>query len=156
MILRATSAVREFLKPCTSPTKSGKGHNVANNLYVVATPWLSHQHLLRGVASAPPTPPAPHRGVAGCRASSLRKLTSPPLRLRGAASGGSTSSPTLRSGNWWQHLPKSPETCVGAKVCQAHLAFDEVRSTLKQTLAQMKSLTTFAATTRLHECVDIY
>ena len=37
------------------------------------------------------------------RASSFRELTSPTHRLRGAASGGITSSPTWKGGNWWQH-----------------------------------------------------
>ena len=70
----------------------------------MATPWLGRQLLLRGVASAPPAPPTPLLGgVAGGRASLLRELTSPTRRLRGAASDGITSSPTQRSGNWWQH-----------------------------------------------------
>ena len=69
--------------------------------------------LLRGVASAPPAPPTPLGGVAGGRASSLREPTSPTHRLRGAASGGITSSPTWKSGNWWQHglTPKSERRC---------------------------------------------
>ena len=102
-VVRATYAVRELLKLCTSPTRSGKGHDVANNSYIVARPWLGRHLLLRGVASAPPAPPTPLGGVAGGRASSLRELTSPTHRLRGAASGGITSSPTWKSGNWWQH-----------------------------------------------------
>jgi hypothetical protein len=63
--------------------------------------------------SAPPAPPTPLGGVAGGRASSLRELTSPTHRLRGAASGGITSSPTWKSGNWWQHglTPKSERRC---------------------------------------------
>ena len=42
-------------------------------------------------------------------ASSLKELTSHTHRLRGAASGGITSSPTWKSGTWWQHglTPKS-------------------------------------------------
>ena len=102
-----------ILKLCTSPTRSGKGHDVANNSYIVARPWLGRHLLLRGVASAPPAPPTPLGGVAGGRASSLRELTSPTHRLRGAASGGITSSPTWESGNWWQHglTPKSERRC---------------------------------------------
>ena len=102
-----------LLKLCTSPTRSGKGHDVANNSYIVARPWLGRHLLLRGVASAPPAPPTPLGGVAGGRASSLRELTSPTHRLRGAASGGITSSPTWESGNWWQHglTPKSERRC---------------------------------------------
>ena len=111
--VRATYAVRELLKLCTSPTRSGKGHDVANNSYIVARPWLGRHLLLRGVASAPPAPPTPLGGVADGRASSLRELTSPTHRLRGAASGGITSSQTWKSGNWWQHglTPKSERRC---------------------------------------------
>ena len=77
----------------------------------MATPWLGRQLLLRGVASAPPAPPTPLLGgVAGGRASLLRELTSPTRRLRGAASDGITSSPTQRSGNWWQHGPTASTT----------------------------------------------